>query len=208
MFYKKSRFIAIFLFVFLLLLNLYACKTSSNNATNNTISNKPITPPMDKGEKEFEDYLNLKREKFKGQLVPNIVLKSVDGKPYDLRALKDKIVLLNFWFAACKPCMTEIPSLNELHDQFHSKNVLILSVSTDKMEIAQKLATEKKMRYIVSAEGKKFAEMLEVSSFPTSFLIDKKGIIQEVFIGANDFDATQTYREVKPYLERLIKNEK
>lgn len=193
-------------FVFFAFLNLTACKTSSN--TNSSISNNTESPsPMDKGEKEFEEYLKHKKDKYKGQNLPSATVKTIDGKTYTLADLKGKIVLLNFWFAACKPCVTEIPSLNELHDQYHSKNVLILSVSTDNLEIAKRLATEKKMRYHVAADGKKLAETLEVSSFPTSFLIDKKGVIQEIFIGANDFDATQTYREVKPFLEKLILNE-
>lgn len=207
MLYQNCRQTALFAFVFLFLVNISACQTSLTTTVNDStiVSNDSIdTPPIDKGEMEFEEYLDLKRTKFKGQLAPNVVIRSIDGKTYNLRELKDKIVLLNFWFAACKPCITEIPSLNELHDQFHSKNVIILSLSTDNMDIAKKMATEKKMRYTVSADGKKLAEMLEVSSFPTSFLINEKGIIQEVFIGANDFDATQTYREVKPYLEKMI----
>jgi peroxiredoxin len=116
-----------------------------------------------------------------------------------------KIVLLNFWFAACKPCITEISSFNELQDKYKSKNLVILSVGTDKKEVAQKVVDQKKMRYAVVADRKDVAEQMNVSTYPTSFLIDQKGIIQKVFIGASDFDATHAYTEIRPHIEKLLK---
>ncbi len=199
--YKKTvRLLTILtknlLFSLFLMATFFACKTSSSNTT--------TTSTTHKGEKEFQAYLDRKKLKYKGKKVPNIAIETIDGKTYNLAEMSDKIVLLNFWFAACKPCLTEIPSLNELHDKFHKKEVVILSVSTDKAELVKKIAAEKKMRYRVAADGKNFAELLEVATFPTSFLIDQKGVIQEVFIGASDFDATYTYSEVKPHIERLL----
>lgn len=190
-----------FYFIFLIItIGFFSC-----NTTTNSISNKSTTPKsMEKGEREYEAYLDRKKEKLKGKAVPNLVITTIEGKTYKLAELKGKIIFLNFWFAACKPCITEIASLNELHDKFHRQKVLVLSVSTDNKELAQKIAAEKKMRYSVAADGKNIVKQLEISTFPTSFLIDKQGIIREVFIGANDFDATYTYREVKPYLERLL----
>ena len=181
----------------LLLVSLIACKTSSTN--NNKAANT-----AHKGEKEFQAYLDRKKAQFKGESVPNISVETIDGKTYNLAQMDGKIVLLNFWFAACKPCITEIPSLNELQSKYKKDNLLVLSISTDNLEKAKQIAQDKKMAYAVVANGKKTAELMEVSSFPTSFLIDKKGIIQEVFIGANDFDATHTYTEVKPHIERLL----
>lgn len=177
----------------------WACTTSSN-----TTSSSSSTPSTHKGEKEFEAYLERKKNKLKGKKIPSFSIKTIDGKVYNTADMGDKVLLLNFWFAACKPCITEIPSLNELHDQFAKKDLVVLSVSTDKNELAKKLAVEHKMRYHVSSDGMNFANRLEVSTYPTSFLIDKKGIIREVFIGASSFDATYTYTEIKPHLERLL----
>lgn len=188
----------------ILLLN--ACKGSetssrtnnSNKHNSNTVTNKH------KGEQEFEAYLERKKEKFKGQQIPNVTVTTIKGKRYELGAIKNKVVLLNFWFAACKPCITEIPSLNELQNRFPAKDFLVLSVSIDKVEVAKHLSSKHNMRYAVAADGKKLADQLEVSTFPTSFLIDQSGTVQEVFIGASAFDATHTYTEVKPHVERLL----
>ncbi|WMX14186.1 MULTISPECIES: peroxiredoxin [unclassified Aureispira] len=177
------------------------CQSSSNISVNNNRN----TGKVDKGEQEFQAYLDRKKNKYIGTKVPELVLKTLKGKTYNLADMGGKIVLLNFWFAACKPCITEISSLNELQEQYKSKNLVVLSVGTDKKEVAEKLVTEKNMRYPVVADRADIAKQMDVSTYPTSFLIDQKGVIQQVFIGASAFDATHTYTEVKPHIERLIK---
>lgn len=163
------------------------------------------TTKVAKGEREFQEYLDRKKNKYVGTKIPDIALKTLKGKTYNLSKMEGKIVLLNFWFAACKPCITEISSFNELQEKYKSKNLVILSVGTDKKEVAQKIVDQKKMRYAVVADRKDIAERMNVSTYPTSFLIDQKGIIQQVFIGASDFDATHTYTEIKPHIEALFK---
>jgi len=166
--------------------------------------NTPKVENKHKGEAEFEAYLDRKKDKFKGKRAPNETLTTVDGQRYNLADLSGKVVLLNFWFAACKPCITEIPSLNELQSRFGNQEFLILSISVDKEELAKKIVKDKKIEYPVASNGNSLAKSMEVSTFPTSFLMDKNGIIREVFIGASGFDATYTYTEVKPHIERLL----
>lgn len=180
-----------------------ACQSTSSTTVKANAKNS-TTKPLDKGEREFQAYLERKKEEFKGMPAPNVKLKTITGKQFNPREMKGKIVLLNFWFAACKPCITEIPSLNELQNKYKSKNVVIISVSTDRKSTAEVLAKEKKMRYAVVADGKSVAAKMKVSTYPTSFLIDKNGIIQDVFIGASSFDATYTYTEIRPHIERLL----
>lgn len=182
----------------LLCLSLGACKTTQQQ-------NNKTTYSTHKGEAEFQAYLDRKRSSFIGKKVPSLDVKGVDGKTYNPAKMKGKIVLLNFWFAACKPCITEIASLNELQRKFKKDNFEVLSVSTDAQSIAKQLAVRKNMDYTVAANGKAVAERLKVVTFPTSFLIDKQGVIREVFIGASADDATHTYSEVKPHIEVLLK---
>ena len=187
--------------IFIVCCSFIGCKsssTSNNKRTNNTTK-------VAKGEREFQEYLDRKKNKYVGTKIPEIVLKTLKGKTYNLSKMEGKIVLLNFWFAACKPCITEISSFNELQEKYKSKNLVILSVGTDKKEVAQNIVDQKKIRYAVVADRKDIAERMDVSTYPTSFLIDQKGIIQQVFIGASDFDATHTYTEIKPHIEALLK---
>lgn len=186
--------------IFIVCCSFLGCKTSSNNG--HTAKN---TTKVSKGEKEFQEYLDRKKNEYVGTKVPDIVLKTLKGKTYNLAKMQGNIVLLNFWFAACKPCITEISSFNELQEKYKPQKFVILSVGTDKKEVAQKVADEKKMRYAVVPDRKDLAERMNVSTYPTSFLIDQEGIIQKVFIGASDFDATHAYTEIKPHIEALLK---
>ena len=187
-----------FLFLLLVCLGGIGCTTQKSGSQDTVYSTH-------KGEEEFQAYLDRKRNGFIGQRIPSLALKGIDGKVYDPSKMKGKIVLLNFWFAACKPCMTEIASLNELQRKFKKDDLVVLSVSTDMASIAERLAVSKKMDYTVAADGKASAERLKVVTFPTSFLIDERGVIKEVFIGASADDATHTYSEVKPHIEALLK---
>ncbi|CAA6825323.1 MAG: Unknown protein [uncultured Aureispira sp.] len=186
--------------IFIICCSFIGCKAPSNDKR--TANN---TTKQTKGEREFQEYLDRKKNEYIGKKIPAILVKTLKGKTYDLSKMQGKIVLLNFWFAACKPCITEISSFNELQDKYKSKNLVILSVGTDKKEVAKKVVDEKNMRYAVVADRKDIAEQMEVSTYPTSFLIDRKGIIRQVFIGASDFDATHAYTEMKPHIERLLK---
>lgn len=187
--------------IFIVCCSFLGCKTSSNNNGRTAKS----TTKVSKGEKEFQEYLDRKKNEYVGTKVPDIVLETLKGKTYNLAKMQGNIVLLNFWFAACKPCITEISSFNELQEKYKSQKFVILSVGTDKKEVAQKVADEKKMRYAVVPDRRDLAERMNVSTYPTSFLIDQEGIIQKVFIGASDFDATHAYTEIKPHIEKLLK---
>ncbi|MFK7798493.1 MAG: peroxiredoxin family protein [Aureispira sp.] len=189
----------IFLAILILGSGLMACHRSQQHTKSSTTVHS-----THKGEQEFQAYLDRKRNDFIGKKIPSLDVKGIDGKTYNPAKMQGKIVLLNFWFAACKPCITEIASLNELQRKFTKSKLTVLSVSTDAQSIAQKLAAQKNMNYTVAADGKAAAERLNVVTFPTSFLIDERGIIKEVFIGASADDATHTYSEVKPHLEQLL----
>ncbi len=197
-----------YFYLYLLLsitLFVFACKTNNTKkGHNSTATHDTKKTPSHKGEREFEEYLEMKRDKFVGQKAPNETITTLSGKKINLSESNGKVILLNFWFAACKPCITEIPSLKELHTQYQKKGLILLSVSTDDEKKAKQIVDEQKIKYAVAAQGKKLAEKLQVTSYPTSFLIDENGTIIEVFIGASSFDATQTYYEVKPHLEKIF----
>lgn len=183
-------------YLFFILITLVAC--NKNPSSNNSVNNST------KGEQEFQEYLDRKVNKYKGQKAKDITVKTLDGKTYQLSDLKGKVVLLSFWFMACKPCITEIPSLIELQKTYGHKNFILLAVSTDQEDKLRSFATEKALNYTVVANGKEHADRYEVTTFPSNFLIDKKGIIREVFIGGSDWNATQTYMELKPHIKHYL----
>lgn len=185
--------------IFCCLMALNACKTQQ------TASIEEPEKRVDKGEDEFQEHLDRKAAEWRGKAAPDFKLSALDGTSLSLADLKGKVILLNFWFSACTPCQTEVSSLNELQSKYGGNGFVVIGASLDNAELCQKFATEKKTKYQIAPNAKALAATYKVTTYPTSFLIDKNGLVQEVFIGASDFDATYTYSQVKPYLEKLLK---
>lgn len=100
-------------------------------------------------------------------------------KPIDTSYQLNMVV---FWASWCKPCREEIPTLKKLYEQYKSKGLRIVSISTDeKPELWQKAMAVEKMpweQYIVDdSSHKKMDTELEILALPAVFFIDKKGVV-------------------------------
>lgn len=58
-----------------------------------------------------------------GCKVPNFNVRTINGESVTLSELKGKVVVINFWFEACAPCIAEIPALNRLKEDYRTKDV-------------------------------------------------------------------------------------
>ena len=58
---------------------------------------------------------------------PDFSAADMNGKTYSLSSLKGKIVVINFWFVECKPCLIEMPDLNEIVEKYKSEEVVFLA---------------------------------------------------------------------------------
>ena len=96
-----------------------------------------------------------------------------------LSKLKGKVVLLDFWFKNCGPCIESVPHLNALQEKFENQKFEILGINTyDAQKDISWFCNKQKIRYKVLMNGKDIAEKYGVDGYPTIILIDKKG---EVF---------------------------
>ena len=122
-----------------------------------------------------------------GYLAPGFTLEMMNrGKAVNLSDYKGKVVLLNFWASWCFPCRKEMPSMEELYQIFKDKDFEILAVNMDKF-------SQEKVISFVSNYGLTFPILLdkelktaliyEVRHIPTSYIIDKNGVISDKIIG-------------------------
>ena len=61
---------------------------------------------------------------------PSLVLKDLDGKPFDLKAQRGHWVFVHFWASWCGPCRKEMPTIQQMADQLKSDKFSIVLVNT------------------------------------------------------------------------------
>ncbi|MBN8549054.1 MAG: TlpA family protein disulfide reductase [Deltaproteobacteria bacterium] len=66
-----------------------------------------------------------------GDLAPDFKLPGLDSREYSLSSFRGKVVLLNFWASWCGPCVSEMPALQRLHDQFKDQGFSVVAVGID-----------------------------------------------------------------------------
>ena len=110
-------------------------------------------------------------------------LKDLKGKTHLLSELKGKVVVLNFWFVECKPCIMEMPELNELVEEFKEKNIVFLAIALNDKKQLKKFLKTTDFNYKVVANGQTSTDSYGVKGFPTNVIIDQNGKIHYVSTG-------------------------
>ena len=122
-----------------------------------------------------------------GTPAPDVTLKDLDGKDVSIRALKGKVVLVNFWATWCEPCRIEIPWLIEMQGKYSAKGFTVLGVAMDEEGRSAVAPFVEKERFNVNgqklpmsypillgndAAADKFGGLF---GYPTSILISRDG---------------------------------
>ena len=121
-----------------------------------------------------------------GQAAPNFELQNLDGQSVSLNDLKGKPVLINFWATWCGPCVSEMPYIQEIYDEWSGKGLIVLAINIgdSSSEAEQFLQNHNLSLPVLLDTGKVVARRYNIRGIPTTFFIDKDGIIQEKIIGA------------------------
>ena len=114
-----------------------------------------------------------------GREAPGFTLKTKDGKDINLADFRGKYVLLDFWASWCQPCRRENPNSVKAYKAFNSKGFEILGISLDKDRNAWIKAVKDDgllWTQVIDPDGN-VARQYNVSSIPSTFLLDKDGKI-------------------------------
>lgn len=119
---------------------------------------------------------------------PEFKLKTLDGKPVNLEALRGKVVFLNFWATWCGPCRAEVPDLVALQQRYKTRlQILGLDVDDDDAGEVQKYVEETGINYPVAmtSDDVRFAYG-GIPALPTSFVLDTEGRVVQKHVGLLD----------------------
>ena len=119
---------------------------------------------------------------YKGMNAPDFVLENEKGEKISLSAFRGKVVFIDFWYAACGPCIAGFKSLHNLKQQFANKEVVFLNISIDYRDTWLKSLKELNiLGYHAFTENKgtnhPIISAYRINSYPTTCLLDSQGNI-------------------------------
>jgi peroxiredoxin len=131
-----------------------------------------------------------------GSEAPDFVLKSVSGKNLRLSEYRGEVVMLSFWATWCGDCRAQLAELGEMRDRYQDAGVELLAVSLDQ-NARQAGEMMREASYPVLHDGAgEIGRLYDVTKMPVMVLIDRSGVVREVFEGFRRGNEEQ-------YLERV-----
>jgi len=111
---------------------------------------------------------------------PDFELKDLQGNSWSLQELRGKVVVLNFWFTSCAPCIQEMPELNKLVQSYKSKEVVFLAMTFNDTKQVNTFLQKNTFSYTILPDSREVNNKYQVSSYPTSIVIDKEGNVKKI----------------------------
>jgi thiol-disulfide isomerase/thioredoxin len=123
---------------------------------------------------------------------PAWTLKDLNGAPVSMAQLKGKVVVVDFWATWCPPCRAEIPGYIEMARKHGKDGLVIVGISLDQggPDVVKPFAAKMGINYqLVMGDDAVVAAFGGVEGIPTTFLIDRAGIIRDRKVGAEEAES-------------------
>lgn len=140
---------------------------------------------------------------FTGFYAPEFMVTNTLGDKVSLSDYRGRPVLLNFWASWCSPCRAEMPAMERIYREYKEQGFEILAVNStaqDSLENAANFVKELGLTFPILFDESGHASIrYQLQALPSSYFIDKHGVIQEVVIGGPMSEALLRIR-----VERLL----
>ncbi len=134
-----------------------------------------------------------------GKPMPNFQGTTITGKPFQLKDLKGKFVLLDFWGSWCKPCITEIPGLKSLEALNDGKLAIVGLICRDEKLDALNIIDKYKITTTqLYSNTTNYGKLFGIRDYPSKILLDKNGVVVKVFTGYSDAN----FKEIQKLIDQ------
>jgi thiol-disulfide isomerase/thioredoxin len=129
-------------------------------------------------------------------------LTDLENNPISMGQYKGKTIFINFWATWCKPCIAEMPSIQNAQDVLRNEGVVFLLASNESIEEINSFRNAHNYNFNYTRIDN--SEELNIQGLPTTFIFDQKGQLVFSEMGARKWDEKDNIDMV---LKILNKNE-
>jgi len=172
-----------------------------------TVSLGVLSPPTDKEKAEMEAFMaEIEKQKAKledsvGKPLPEFSLVDYEGNQITSEVLKGKVTVVNFWFKECKPCIYEMPELNELVATYKDNpSVQFIGFSTTAKDRLPSFFEKHSFDYRIVPDSQSYAMKNSITGYPTNMVIDQDGNVAFLKTGFR----TGIAETIKENIEKLL----
>ena len=121
-----------------------------------------------------------------GNLAPDFQLDNLKGESVSLSDFRGEPVMLNFWATWCPPCVSEMPYIQQMYDEWGDKGLILLVIHMggSPSQVKEFLQSHNLSLPVLLDTTQAIAQKYNIRYIPTTFFIDKDGIVQVVKVGA------------------------
>ena len=139
-----------------------------------------------------------------GFFAPDFTLDTLQGEQVKLSSLRGKVIVVNFWTTWCPPCRAETPALERSYEAYKDSDVVVLGVNLtdqDSLKEVESFVHEFGLTYPILLDRDGAVGLLyQLSGLPTTFFINREGIIRTVVIGG-----PMSETSIRSKIESLLK---
>lgn len=139
-----------------------------------------------------------------GKKLPTFSLKTTTGQTFNNASMNGKVTLLDFWATWCGPCKAAAPFMQDLHKRYNGQGLQVVGMNAGERTKGAKPATDyaksHNYTYKFTYEADSVLKSVGTGAYPTFVLLDKQGIVREVWVGYNPSMKSSMEAAIKRYL--------
>ncbi|MFC2005487.1 redoxin domain-containing protein [Chloroflexota bacterium] len=136
-----------------------------------------------------------------GEPAPDFQLQNLDGQTIYLSNFQGKPVLINFWTTWCPPCRNEMPYMQQIHEEWSGKGLVLLAIDIgERSSTVEEFMQSYNLSLPVLLDTERVVtKKYGINAIPVTFFIDKDGIIREKIVGA-----FPNKRSIEQHLSKIV----
>ena len=132
------------------------------------------------------------------KLVDRIQLVDMDGNAIDLAQYQGKTIFLNYWATWCKPCIAEMPDIDECAKILADEDFVFLAASDEKIDKISSFLQESNYSFTI-VHSKRSVFDMDIMALPTTMIINKEGEIVYNEVGARKWNSEAEINKLRSY---------